>query len=164
SGLKVPLYRRHLRGMAATELGALLAARLRVALREIDQALAEIANAQGLGEGRIAFGCLPMMPKQLLARAIGRMLRLHPGVEIEMEEDNYDNLVAALRNGTSDFAIGALRGDGMAPDLIETALFEDPYVVVARSAHRLARVARIKDADLARQHWIIPPRGLPRYA
>jgi molybdate transport repressor ModE-like protein len=163
-GLKVPLYRRHLRGMAATEAGALLAARLRVALREIDQALAEIANAQGLGEGRIAFGCLPMMPKQLLARAIGRMLRLHPGVEIEMEEDNYDNLAAALRNGTADFVIGALRGDGMAPDLVETALFEDPYVVVARSSHRLARAKRIKDADLARQHWIIPPRGLPRYA
>src|SRR6202012_1855022 len=93
SSLKVPLYRRHLRGMAATEIGAHLAIRLRVALREIDQALAEIANAQGLGEGRISFGCLPMMPKQLLARAIGRMLRLHPSVEIEMEEDSHENLM-----------------------------------------------------------------------
>ncbi len=164
SGLKVSLYRRHLRGMAATELGAHLAITLRVALREIDQALAEIANAQGLAEGRISFGCLPMMPKQLLARAIGRMLRLHPGVELEMEEGSHEYLMVALRNGTADFVIGALRGDGIAPDLVETALFEDPYVVVARSAHRLARAARIKDADLARQHWIIPPRGMPRYA
>jgi molybdate transport repressor ModE-like protein len=164
SGLKVPLYRRHLRGVAATELGAHLAATLLVALREIDQALAEIANAQGLAEGRIAFGCLPMMPKQLLARAIGRMLRLHPGVEIEMEEDSHDHLMATLRNGTADFVIGALRGDGMAPDLVEAVLFEDPYVVVARRAHKLARAARIKDADLAREPWIIPPRGLPRYA
>jgi len=163
-GLKVPLYRRHLRGMAATEPGSALAVTLRVALREIDQALAEIASAQGLAEGRIAFGCLPMMPKQLVARAIGRMLRLHPGVEIEMEEGSYDTLMAALRNGTMDVVIGALRGDGAAPDLIETALFEDPYVVVARATHRLARAARIKDADLARQHWIIPPRGMPRYA
>jgi DNA-binding transcriptional LysR family regulator len=105
-----------------------------------------------------------MMPKQLLARAIGRMLRLHPGVEIEMEEGSHEYLMATLRNGTADFVIGALRGEGVAPDLIETALFEDPYVVVARSAHKLARAARIKDADLARQHWIIPPRGMPRYA
>ena len=164
SGLKVALYRRQLRGMAATEAGTHLALRLRVALREIDQALAEIANAQGLAEGRISFGCLPMMPKQLIARAIGRMLRLHPGVEIEMEEGSHEYLMGTLRNGTADFVIGALRGDGIAPDLIETALFDDPYVVVARSSHRLARLARIKDADLARQHWIIPPRGLPRYA
>jgi DNA-binding transcriptional LysR family regulator len=164
SGLKIALYRRHLRGMAATELGTHLAVRLRVALREIDQALAEIANAQGLAEGRISFGCLPMMPKQLLARAIGRMLRLHPGVEIEMEEDSHEYLMGTLRNGTTDFVIGALRRDGIAPDLVETALFEDPYVVVARSTHRLARAARIKDADLSRQHWIIPPRGPPRYA
>jgi len=162
--LKVSLYRRHLRGMTATELGSHLAVRLRVALREIDQALAEIANAQGLAEGRISFGCLPMMPKQLLARAIGRMLRLHPGVEIEMEEGSHEYLMAALRNGTADFVIGALRGDKTAPDLVETALFEDPYVVVARSAHRLARATRIKDQDLSRQQWIIPPRGMPRYA
>jgi DNA-binding transcriptional LysR family regulator len=164
SGLKAALYRRHLRGMAATELGAHLALTLRVALREIDQALAEIANAQGLAEGRIAFGSLPMMPKQLVARAIGRMLRLHPGVEIEMEEGSHGYLMGTLRNGTMDFVIGALRGDGIAPDLVETALFEDPYVVVARSTHKLARATRIKDTDLARQHWIIPPRGMPRYA
>jgi LysR family transcriptional regulator, regulator for genes of the gallate degradation pathway len=164
SGLKISLYRRHLRGVAATELGMQLAITLRVALREIDQALAEIANAQGLAEGRIAFGCLPMMPKQLVARAIGRMLRLHPGVEIEMEEGSHDYLMGTLRNGTMDFVIGALRGDGIAPDLVETALFEDPYVVVARSAHKLARATRIKDTDLARQQWIIPPRGMPRYA
>jgi molybdate transport repressor ModE-like protein len=164
SGIKVALYRRHLRGVAATELGTHLALRFRVALREIDQALAEIANAQGRGEGRISFGCLPMMPKQVLARAIGRMLRRHPGVEIEMEEGSHEYLMGTLRNGTADFVIGALRGDGIAPDLVETALFEDPYVVVARSTHRLARATRIKDADLARQHWIIPPRGLPRYA
>jgi DNA-binding transcriptional LysR family regulator len=163
SGLKVTLYRRHLRGMTATELGSRLALRLRVALREIDQALAEIANAQGFAGGRISFGCLPMMPKQLLARAIGRMLRLHPGVEIEMEEGSHDSLMGTLRNGTADFVIGALRRDGIAPDLIQTALFEDPYVVVARSTHKLARAPRIKDADLARQPWIIPPRGLPRY-
>ncbi len=164
SVLKVTLYRRHLRGMAATEVATQLAMRLRVAMGEIDQALAEIANAQGLAEGRIAFGCLPMMPKQFLGRAIGRMLRLHPGVEIEMEEGSYDYLAAALRNGTADFSIGALRGHGTAPDLVETALFEDPYVVVARSAHKLARARRITDSDLSRQPWIIPPRGLPRYA
>jgi LysR family transcriptional regulator of gallate degradation len=150
--------------MATTEHGSLLAMRLRVALGEIDQALAEIANAQGLAEGRISFGCLPMMPKQLLARAIGQMLRRHPGVEIEMEEGNHEYLMGTLRNGTTDFVIGALRGDGIEPGLVETALFEDPYVVVARSTHKLARAARIKDVDLARQYWIVPPRGMPRYA
>ena len=164
SGLKVPLYHRHLRGMAVTELGTHLAMRLRVALREIDQALAEIANAQGVAEGHISFGCLPMMPKQLLARAIGRMLRRHPGVQIEMEEGSHDYLMAGLRNGTTDFVIGALRGDGTASDLVETALFEDPYVVVARATHRLARASRIEDRDLSRQQWIIPPRSMPRYA
>ena len=66
NSVAVPLYSRHLRGMAVTEEGSHLAIRLRVALREIDQALAEIASARGLADGHIAIGCLPMMPKQLL--------------------------------------------------------------------------------------------------
>lgn len=162
--LKIALYRRQLRGMAATEAGAHLARRLRVALHEIDQALAEIANARGLADGRIAIGCLPMMPKQLLARAIGRMLRQHSAIEIEVEEGSYEDLTASLRQGKTDFIVGALRGKPAAPDLIETALFEDPYVIVARAGHKLARARRIKDSDLARHPWVIPPRSMPRYA
>jgi DNA-binding transcriptional LysR family regulator len=164
SSLKVPLYRRHLRGMAATEAGGRFAVGLRVALREIDQALAEIATAQGLADGRISIGSLPMMPKQLLARAVGRMLRLHPAVEIEVEEGSHGYLMAGLRNGTMDFVMGALRGERAAPDLVETPLFEDPYIIVARAGHPLAQLQQIADADLARYHWVIPPRGMPRYA
>jgi len=162
--LRIALYRRDRHGMASTQSGILFANGLRLALREIDQALAEIAAEQGVAEGRISVGTLPMMPKQLLARAVGRMLRRHPSVEIEIEEGSREFLVGGLRDGTVDVLVGALRGEERDGGLVESPLFDDPYVIVARAGHILARAGAIADSDLADYGWVIPTRTMPRHA
>ncbi len=159
----VALYRRQLREIGVTPAGAELARRLRVALTELDQARAELAVAEGQGGGRVTAGCLPLMPKPLLARACGAALRLHPGLRIALIEDAYDPLLRALRGGEIDVLIGALRPDGPA-DIAEVPLFDDPYVVVARARHPLTGSARLGLDALAPFGWVAAPSGTPRRA
>ena len=159
----VTLYRRQLREIGVTPAGAELARRLRVALTELDQARAELAVAEGQGGGRVTAGCLPLMPKPLLARACGAALRLHPGLRIALIEDAYDPLLRALRGGEIDVLIGALRPDGPA-DIAEVPLFDDPYVVVARASHPLTGSAQLGLDALAPFGWVAAPSGTPRRA
>jgi DNA-binding transcriptional LysR family regulator len=154
------LYRRTPLGFATTIAGARFASELRVALREIEQALDELATARGAANGRIAIGCLPLMPKVFLSEAVNAVIRRYPGVEISLLEDAYAPLADALRSGAVDVVLGSLRY--RTDEFNEVALFPDPYVLVVRQGHPLLSTATISDADLAGLSWLIPWRGTPR--
>lgn len=158
------LYRRTPQGMAASGAGLALAGRLRLALYEIDQALDELAAEQDATGGRVSAGCLPLMPKPVLARTVGQLLTVYPTVRMELREGAHETLVAALRNGDLDVVVGALRSPRLSGDLVERALFTDPHVVVVRAGHPLAQAERVSEADLARYPWVAPERNTPRRA
>lgn len=159
----VALYERDGQMLAVTQGGFVLASRMQLALAEIAQAHDEIAMAQGRANGRIALGCLPLMPKGVLAPALGRLLHRFPHVEVSLEEGSYGSLTAALKQGKLDMLLGALRSDPRETELEERHLFDDPYVVVCRRGHPLAqRSRRPGKADLARQGWVAAPSGTPR--
>ncbi|PXA87872.1 LysR family transcriptional regulator [Nostoc sp. 3335mG] len=159
----VPLYRRDGKALDVTGDGFLLASRMQLALAEIAQAHDEIAMAQGRASGRIRLGCLPLMPKRVLAPALGRLLHRFPRVETSLEEGSYDRLSTALRQGRLDMLIGALRSNPYETELEERHLFDDPYVVVCRSGHPLApRARRPTKQELARYNWVAAPSDTPR--
>lgn len=162
--IDAPLYRRLQTSLGATEEGTALARRFQVALREVEQAIDEIAMASGAADGRIALGCLPLMPKPLLARAIGQTLAHYPTVAVSLVEDSYDALMLGLRSGRLDAVLGALRDPQGPSDLVEESLFADPYVVIAHRRHPLAMRKTLSLALLARQSWVAPNAGTPRRA
>ncbi len=159
----VPLYRRQLRRIGVTPAGAALARHLRVAITELAQAREEIEAAAGQGGGRIVAGCLPLMPKKLLARVCNAALARHPGLRIALIEDSYDPLLRVLRHGEVDLVIGALRQEAAA-DLMAVPLFDDPYVVVGRAQHPLAGKRAPAAGALRRRGWVAAPPGTPRRA
>ena len=55
-----------------------------------------------------------------------------------------------------------MRRPAWATDVREEFLFSNPYVVVVRRQHPLARVRNITLRELARYDWILPARGAPR--
>ena len=57
---------------------------------------------------------------------------------------------------------GVLRRPAWATDTNEEFLFANPYAVVARRGHPLARLRRITLRDLAGYDWVLPDRGVPR--
>lgn len=160
----VPLYRRTPQGFAATPAGLRFAGRLRLALYEIDQALDELEAERDATGGRVSAGCLPLMPKPVLARTVAALLREFPAVRVELDEAPHEALIARLRGGELDVVVGALRDPRLGGDVVERPLFGDPHVVAARAGHPLAREAAPDEADLARFPWVAPARDTPRRA
>jgi LysR family transcriptional regulator, regulator for genes of the gallate degradation pathway len=156
------LYQRMARGLAPTSQARELARRLKVALRELEYGIDEIRTAQGVHTARIAVGNIPHSGTHLLSKAINRFLALYPAGFVHVLDGPYEPLLDALRAGDLDLLFGVLRRPAWASDVGEELLFSNPYVVVVRRQHPLARIRTITLRDSAAYNWILPARGAPR--
>jgi LysR family transcriptional regulator of gallate degradation len=161
------LYQRVARGLAPTAPARELARRFKVALRELEYGIDDIRTVQGIFTARIAVGNIPHSGAHLLSKAINRFLAAYPAAAVRVVDGPYEPLLEALRAGDLDLLFGVLRRPAWAIDVREEFLFANPYVVVVRRQHPLARARSVtlRDVtlgDLARYDWILPARGTPR--
>ena len=148
-------------GIEPTRLARELARRLKVAIREVEQAAEEIAALEGRVAARVAIACLPLARTLILPRAVNALLAVHPNARIEITDGPYDTLLSDLRSGTVDFLIGALRDPLPVKDVEQHKLFDDPFAVVARKRHPIGAQGQISRAALARYDWVVPRLGTP---
>jgi DNA-binding transcriptional LysR family regulator len=160
--LRRSLYHRTAQGVTTNAQGAELARRFQVALREIEYGLEELHAAQGSIVSRIAVGNIPHAGERVLSAAVDALLASYPTAHVQVVDGHYDVLLDDLRAGKLDLLFGVLRRPAWAVDVKEELLFENPYVVVARARHPLARAKRVTARDLARYDWIMPEAGAPR--
>lgn len=156
------LYQRMARGLAPTSQARELARRLKVALRELEYGIEEIRAAQGIFMSRIRVGNIPHSGTHLLSKAIKHFLALYPAAFVHVLDGPYEPLLDSLRAGDLDLLCGVLRRPAWAIDVREEFLFSNPYAVVVRRQHPLARVRNVTLRDLAGYDWILPARGAPR--
>jgi LysR family transcriptional regulator, regulator for genes of the gallate degradation pathway len=156
------LYQRMARGLAPTSQARELARRLKVALRELEYGIEEIRAAQGVFMSRIRVGNIPHSGTHLLSKAINHFLALYPAAFVHVLDGPYEPLLDGLRAGDLDLLFGVLRRPAWAIDVREEFLFSNPYAVVVRREHPLARVRNVTLRDLAGYDWILPARGAPR--
>jgi DNA-binding transcriptional LysR family regulator len=160
----VSLYRRRVHSVSANPAGLEFARRLSVAQHEIGQAASDLAAARGLAGGQVAVGVLPLLPQRLLSRAIGRLRASYPDAAVTIHEGAHAQLLNALQFGSIDVVVGALRSPRLQSGVVETDLFDDPYVVVVRRGHALATRKSIDRRELAAYDWVVPQRDMPRRA
>jgi LysR family transcriptional regulator, regulator for genes of the gallate degradation pathway len=156
------LYQRMARGLAPTSQARELARRLKVALRELEYGIEEIRAAQGIFLSRIRIGNIPHSGTHLLSKAINQFLASYPAAFVHVLDGPYEPLLDALRAGDLDLLLGVLRCPAWAIDVREEFLFSNPYAVVVRRQHPLARIRNVTLRDLAGYDWILPARGAPR--
>ena len=130
-----------------------------LAIAAIRQGLAEIRGWKGNYVGELKIGCLPLAQTRLVPDALLALAREFPKVEIAVLDGPYPMLERSLRRGDIDLIVGALRGASLPDDLVQTDLFEDQMIVVARAGHPLSHQAT--EADLARFPWVVPRRDAP---
>jgi DNA-binding transcriptional LysR family regulator len=160
--LRRSLFARTARGVTTTAQGSELARRFQVARREIEYGLEEVQAARGVIVSRIAIGNIPNSGTGILSDAIQKLLATYPDTRVQVVDDHYDALLRDLRAGKLDLLFGVLRRPAWATDTAEEFLFANPYVVVARCRHPLARARGITVRDLAAYDWVLPDRGAPR--
>lgn len=158
------LFERHRQGMRLSAQGELALRAVQLALAELAQAESEWTASQGRLQGQILIGTLPFSTGLFLPTAIETVLREHPGLQISVIDGTFDQLMRQLRFAELDVVVGALRDPQQAPEVGQETLFEDPLAVVARAGHPLSGRARLRLRDLQRAAWIMPMPGTPAQA
>ncbi len=160
-GLGAALFERRARGLSPTPAGEIVAFYFKRVLAELRYIGADIAASEGMLQGSVMVGALPLGRTQILPQAIASLLARHPHLHVATVESPYDALAAALRSGDIDFILGALRSPEEARDLQQEALFEDRLSLIARADHPLARAARIGFDTLRQARWALSRPGSP---
>ena len=158
--LGTSLFVRGRRGMELTDSGQLLVEHARRALRELDQAKAEIAPEPGAVTGIVTIGLLPSTSDLLAAPLITALKQKYPKLTVRISMGYADYLQKWLADGEVDVALlydpkpSALLG-------IEPLLDEALYLVGLPDAG-LTQNCPVPFHDLARRPLIVPsqPHGL----
>lgn len=159
-----PLFLRTSAGLVPTRGCQELATAVRLALTELEQAEADLAECAGRDGGRVVIGALPLSRAFLLPEALIEFRRLRPTQPVSVYDGRYSDLLQGLLRGEIDFLLGALRAPPPVPEVVEEPLFVDRLVVLARPDHPLTRASSLTPADLVHSSWVVPRRGTPARA
>jgi DNA-binding transcriptional LysR family regulator len=97
------LFRRTARGMALTPEGARLLPAAEASLRSLEE-LDREAGLPLAAKRELRVGAGDALGRELLPKALARLLELHPGIEVYLREGPAPRLVEALRDGEIDLA------------------------------------------------------------
>ncbi len=159
--LGIALFRRLAKRTDALVGARLLARHAELAFAEIRQGFEELDELDGNMRSRIAVGCLPLARARLLPDAVASLLDTYPNARVSIMDGPYPEQLHALRRGRIDWVVGALRDPCPAPDVEQSALFEEALTIVVRSDHPMLERRSPQPDALARLHWIAPRRGTP---
>jgi LysR family transcriptional regulator of gallate degradation len=159
-----PLFARTARGMLPTDTGSRWIVRFERVLAELRHIHADIAALQGVLEGAITVGALPLARTQLLPAAMAEVHAMHPKLRFSSLESPYEELTAGLLSGRIDFILGALRPQAT-QDLTTEALFNDRISVIVRAEHPLAQRRstgrKLTLRDLEGYPWVLSRAASP---
>src|SRR3984957_18208545 len=126
--LGTALFERSARQLHLTNFGKEFVTRARDILRSVD-ALGDVARAsRDRLAGPLRIGVIPTVAPYLLPTLIGKLTRLHDGLDIHVRETLTPKLIQDLADGRLDTAIVALPVSE--PSLTEIALFSEEFLLV----------------------------------
>lgn len=159
-GLGQSLFRRTAHGMLPSDAGSRWILRFNRVLVELEHIRADIAALNGVLEGVVTIGALPLARTLVLPAAIAALVRKYPRLRVRSLESPYEELAAGLLSGRVDFIIGALRNSA-SQGLDSTPLMQDHPALIARVDHPLAGKAGLSFKDLEPYAWVLSRAGSP---
>ncbi|WP_106475504.1 LysR family transcriptional regulator [Phytohalomonas tamaricis] len=156
-----PLFLRTKRGMLLTDCGEIMVRHAKLAMRELALTCIDLSAWQGLAQGRITIGTLPLSSSLLVPMAVKRLRHHLPEIGITILDGTYDSLLESLRCGEIDLLIGALRQNSLSDDIVQERLFYDRLSVVVHHAHPLAGCKQLTLDELQHAEWIAPRADTP---
>lgn len=154
------LFQRSPIGVTPTRQAQALALAARLAFAELDQAVAELAEAQGREVGEVVIGALPLSRSHILPQALARFRKTRPRQPIRIVDGLHSDLLAGLRRGEIDLMIGALRDRLPVTDVVQERLFDDVLAVLAGPGDPL-RGGQAPLSAMQARPWLVPRRGTP---
>ncbi len=109
--------------------------------RALDSAAAALTEAEPRRYPTVRVAALPTAAGGLLAQAIARLRGRRPHAGVRVQTGHNPELIAALRAGEADFAVGRIAEPAMMAGVSFELLYAESLAVVTRPEHRLAALA-----------------------
>ncbi|MBB5216949.1 LysR family transcriptional regulator [Parapusillimonas granuli] len=146
------LFERDTRKVALTPEGELFAEAARSLIAEIESAFENMADYVARRRGRVSIAALPSLAATVLPRVIAEYRRRYPGVAVSLHDALSDPCLSLLRAGSADLALTA--AGPKAAEFDARTLLSDPFYVVCRRDHPLARKKTVRPAELAGEELV----------
>ena len=157
----LPLFDRGRRGMQATNYGEVMIRHARLVLADLDRSRLELEALSSGATGRIKIGAVISAIPFLLARAVARLKRQHPGLFVSIDVGTSDALVPALAKGELDVLLARPLVLADRPEFNYEELIGEPLHIVSRVDHPLASSTSLTLQDLGAWPWTLLPAGSP---
>ncbi|MFN4101770.1 MAG: LysR family transcriptional regulator [Pararhodobacter sp.] len=157
----VPFFKSTASGVELTAAAQAFVLGAKLAQAEIRQGFEEISHELGDDRGTFTLGSLPLARSSIVPRAIHALIQETQGVQVQVVDGRYPELLRSLREGDLDCLIGALRHPIPADDVTQEALFDDELAIVAHPRHPLAGRRGITVEDTLAYPWVAPPKPTP---
>ena len=150
--LGAQLFERHSRGLTPTALGRAFMKRGMAILQELDHLAVELADAQKGVVRHVHVSAGTAAITQFLPTLLAEYAELRPEVQVELEEQVSQQVVATVREGRADLGVFVA-----GPDVrgLEVRDFRsDELVLILPAGHRLIGRSPLAFADTLDEHWI----------
>jgi len=146
------------RAATVTTAGAAALEHARAALACVDDVRKAVDEVTGLIRGRLTVGMINGCTITPLFEALAAFHRIHPGIEINLYEDNSDRLIEGVRTGATDLAL--IGASGAPPTGLEALpIIRERLVAAVPPEHPLARRRRVTLADISAFPIVCLPQG-----
>lgn len=157
----VPFFKSTASGVELTSAAQAFVLGAKLAQAEIRQGIEEIGRELGDDRGTFTLGSLPLARSSIVPRAIHALVQETQGVQVQVVDGRYPELLRSLREGDLDCLIGALRNPVPADDVTQEALFDDELAIVAHPRHPLAGRRGVSVEETLAYPWVAPPKPTP---
>jgi DNA-binding transcriptional LysR family regulator len=156
--LGVPLFTRTTRQVIPTAAGTTLLLRAKSLVNEADQLVRDFQSRTTLMQSRLSVSVSPTVCARLMPRFLGLFQSEHPNVLVSFREDMGPEMFEALQVGNVEIGVGPYK---RVPDPLKfEPLIMQPFFLIMRRDHPLARIGHAAIADLEGLDLICPPRGM----
>ena len=133
--LGLNLVDRNNRAVTITPTGREVAARARLCLRDLGQIADLAASRSGPMQGPLTLGVIPTIAPFMLPRCLPQLRRRFPKLQLFIREEQTENLLAGLQDGSLDLAL--LARPYALPKLGVMPLFKDRFLLACRDKTEL---------------------------
>lgn len=144
--LGVVIFDRTKKPLQITEIGELIIKQAQVIVNESERMNDIVAQEKGLIGGEFRVGIIPTVSPTLLPMFLANFIHKYPKVCLKIEEQNTENILQKIENGSYDAAIVATPLHQ--PNIIEKPLYHEPFVAYVPENHRLQNSKTIYSEDL----------------
>lgn len=156
--LGAPLLERTKRHVVPTVLGREMAARARELLRGVEDMVDAAQASKDVMSGSLRLGVIPTISPFVLPRAMPRLRKAFPRLQLFLREEQSAPLLSKLRDGELDVVLLALPYP-VSDDVETMEIADDPFTVVYPSGHAAQPGKPVQSDDIAFENLLLLEDG-----